>query len=335
MGRAFFDMNGCDEIVLENSNNTKFKYVIVSPRNNGGGAIVLHALCKYLCELGYDAKIFYIGYFNRSGSIFFWYKWIMYVLKDFWMLMSVPVLGKLFPKRYINYVDIPITGLKRKILPVVDENTIVVYPEIAKGNFLKAKNVVRWMLYYNAYKENEISRETDLFVCYRHEFNDKNLNPDEVTLYCPYFNLELYKQTNFEERHGKCYIIRKGRNRSDLPSAFDGIIIDDLPERKKVQVFNKCKYFISYDTQTAYSRIAALCGCISIVAPEPNKTISDYRNEHDKRYGVAIGFSEEEINYAKSTIDLLKDEQAMINKISQKSVEDFTAYCSKVFEINL
>ena len=35
----------------KDNNRNKLKYVIVSPRNNGGGAIVLHALCKYLNDL--------------------------------------------------------------------------------------------------------------------------------------------------------------------------------------------------------------------------------------------------------------------------------------------
>ena len=38
----------------------KMKFVIVSPRQTGGGAIVLHKLCKLLADRGYDAKIFHI-----------------------------------------------------------------------------------------------------------------------------------------------------------------------------------------------------------------------------------------------------------------------------------
>lgn len=309
----------------------QLKYVIVSPRNNGGGAIVLHALCKYLCELGYDARIFYIGYFNRPNSLFFWYKWIMFTIKDIWMFYSASCFSRLFPKKYINYIDVPIKGLKRKFLPIVDNNTVVVYPEIAKGNFLNAKKVVRWLLYYNTYKDNEINKDTDLFVCYRHEFNDVNLNPREETLYCPYFNLELYKQTNFNVRSGTCYIIRKGKSRKDLPIKFDGIIIDNLLEKEKVEILNKSKYCISYDTQTAYSSIAALCGCISIIMPEPNKDIEDYRNKYDKWYGVAIGTNENQISYAIETIELLKNEQKLLNKNSKENVKKFTIYCKESF----
>ena len=315
----------------KDNNRNKLKYVIVSPRNNGGGAIVLHALCKYLNDLGYEAEMFYSGYFSKPGSFFFWYKWIMFTVKDLWKLASAPLLAKMFKRYYFNYIDVPIRGLPRKYLPWVDNNTIVVYPEIDKGNFLNAKNVVRWLLYQHTYKDGEYDKEKDLFVCYRHVFNDSKLNPKEITLYCPYFNLDLYKRTNFGERSGACYIVRQGRNRSDLPAKFDGIVIDDLFEQEKVEVFNKCKYCISYDTETAYSDIAALCGCISIVVPEPGKTITDYRNEYDKRYGIAVGFDDKEINYAKDTVELLHKELKKLNKTSRNSVSDFAMYCNSIF----
>lgn len=318
-----------------NSSDKKMKFVIVSPRNNSGGVIVLHALCKYLTDLGYDASILYIRYLNKKNNLFFWYKNIAFTIKDLLMLYSKPILSDFFSNKYRNYIDFPIKDLKRKFLPMIDENTVVVYPEIIKGNFLKANNVVRWLLYHHTYKDGEYDKEKDLFVCYRHVFNDLKLNPKEITLCCPYFNLDLYKRTNFGERRETCYIVRKGRNRSDLPASLDGIIIDDLLEQEKVEVFNKCKYCISYDTETAYSRIAALCGCISIIIPEPGKSVSYYRNDYDKRYGIAIGFTDTEIDYAKSTIGLLQKEHEKINETSKNSVKNFAEYCCKHFDNKL
>ena len=50
---------------------------------------------------------------------------------------------------------------------------------------------------------------------------------------------------------------------------------------------------------TAYSSIAAMLGCISVVIPEPGKTKDDYGGE---RPGVAFGFDESEIEHAQSTL---------------------------------
>ena len=190
----------------------KMKFVIVSPRNNGGGAIVLHTLCKYLSELGYDARMFYSGYFKRPGSFFFWYKWLMFTLKDLCMKITAPLLGEFFPKKYRVFIDFPIRNLRRKYWPSVDNNTVVVYPDVAKGNFLGAEKVVRWLLYYSSYKDGDIDKENDLVICYRLEFNDWELNPNGKVVCCSYFDLNLYKQTNFGQRSGTCFILHKGKN---------------------------------------------------------------------------------------------------------------------------
>ena len=69
-----------------------------------------------------------------------------------------------------------------------------------------------------------------------------------------------------------------------------------------ILIFNSCKYCYLYDTQTFYAKIAAVCGCIPIVVPEPGKSREDYLGKTDTRIpGVAYGDSDEEIMYAVST----------------------------------
>lgn len=170
----------------------------------------------------------------------------------------------------------------------------MVYSEIIKGRVFNTDKVVRWLLYYNTYQDEDINKEKDLFIAYRLEFNNWELNPNGKVVCCSYFDLNLYKQTNFGQRSGTCFILHKGKNSPDFPENLDGFIVDSLTEKEKVKVFNQCERCISYDTQTDYSHIAALCGCFSIVIPEQGNGCSDYRNDDDQRYGVAIGFSEEQ-----------------------------------------
>lgn len=143
--------------------------------------------------------------------------------------------------------------------------------------------------------------------------------------------MDTYKRTNFGERHGKCYVLKKGNWRVNAEDIADGIVIDDLSKREKVRVFNECEYCISYDTQTAYSELASICGCISVVVPEEGKTREDYRSNEDISYGVAFGFSEE-VQYAISTRDKLIEYYKSINEEGKKQTQYFINECDKYYK---
>ena len=313
----------------------KLKYVIVASKGNAGGTVVLHGFCKYLSDLGENVKIFYLSDFiyRKGKRLRFWLHWTVFSIYDLFM----GFLSTLFGEARIKHCrKPPINGCKRKILPFVGRNTVVIYPEITFGNPLRAKKVVRWLLFYNRfYKQKENEKigysETDIFYCYRKVFNDKTLNPEEKQLYMTYLDLDTYKKTNDGHREGNCYIIRKGYWRSDLPSEFDGPVIDDFSEKEKVKVLNQSKYCISYDTQTEYSKIAAMCGCISVVVPEPGKTRKDYRAEDDRDYGVAFGFSEEEINYSIETAGKVMELYQQNISVHMDNVAKFVEDCKKHF----
>ena len=317
-----------------------YKFVIVSPRQNCGGAIVLHVLCKLLCDIGYDASIFYCQYcgFETRREIFCKPVWLAGTVIDYSLLF----LSKILPKRFLQrkkifegYCNVPIKGCTRRLLPWVDNKTIVVYPEIIYGNPIKAKNVVRWLLYYNKIynSQHPDSYEiTDCFYCYRKIFNDYRLNPTAKTLNMSYYNLDLYKRYNYGKRTGRCYVIRKGSNRKDLPKHFDGVIIDDLPEIEKVKQFNQCEYCISYDMQTAYTLIAALCGCISILIPEEGKKRGDYRKPGEIDYGEAFGYNVSEIEYARSTMNKVYESFLRFNTEGKENVQQFANDCICFFE---
>lgn len=299
-----------------------------------GGSIVLHSLCQYLCELGYDARIFYINKFEYmlNNRFKYWFSWFAFSLKGMIKKLLISIFGD-------SYFDVSIDMVfkcKTKKLPFVNNDTIVIYPETVFGNPLHAKKVVRWLLYYNKiYRrngENTIGYDkNDLFFAYRDIFNDSHLNPEKRLLHVCFFDLDLYKRTNYGERSGKCYILRKGAGRPDIPKNFDGIVIDDLSEKEKVEVFNKCEYCISYDTQTSYSQIAAMCGCVSIVVPEEGKSREDYRSNGDNDYGEAFGFSKEEISYAQKTAPYIIERYKSIIEKSRKNALNFINDVNKYF----
>lgn len=324
----------------------KFRYVIVAPKGTAGGVIALQALCKYLNEQGEKATMFYLDNMRSENKHHFLYRIYigLRVLFDDTMQSAkaaIKAVLRLFSKkarlRFPKTERWTPVKCKSSYFPRINKNTIVVYPEIIHGNLLGAKNVVRWLLWHNRTYKNENGRcigydQNDLFFCYREVFNDYTLNPECRKLHVAFFDFDTYKRYNYGERSGKCYFVRKGAWRSDLPTEFDGPVLDDLSEKEKVKIMNESEYCISYDTQTAYSQIAALCGCISVVVPEKGKTKYDYRKNEELTYGVAFGMSEQEIERAKATVSLVDVYYKNLNCENVVDVERFIRNCEVYFD---
>lgn len=310
------------------------RYVIASYRTPYGGVIVLHNLCRLLNESGQNASIIYFADLNypEKRKTIFWIKWIAYSIKISIKTIIEKILG---PNHLKGFFDVSMKGIKRKYTPFVSKDTIVVYSERMFGNPLKANKVVRWLLYHNTLYRQDGDKtigydKNDLFFTYREVFNDWELNPECRICYTPYMDLEKYKRYNFGERHGKCYVLRKGEWRVNKDDCKDGIIVDNLSEKEKVRVFNECEYCISYDTQTAYSQIAAMCGCISVVVPEKGKERKDYR-QNENSFGEAFGFDKDEIEYSLSTAPFLKGFYHKNNKRSKDQIDNFIRECEDYF----
>lgn len=316
----------------------KPKFVIVTPRQGAGGPIVLHALCQSLASLGYDARVF-IPYWplvtEKRRRPFFKIRYFLGLLWEEGKVCVKRLLGKkpltFFHRSYSVSLYCPVKGCQRKWLPIIDDDTIVVYPEVVWGNPLSAKHVVRWLLYYYQFaKEPEAYGSRDVFIAYREQFDCPKLNLDSNLVQIKFFDSKLYKQINFGERKGCCYIIRKGRNRRDLPLSFDGPVIDAWTEEEKVSAFNKYKICYFYDTQTFYASIAAVCGCIPVVVMEKGCSLENYRKGVDSLAGVAFG--EEDIPRALATRDeLLK--QMNFDRKNEEAVRKFLKILQKNFKI--
>ncbi|WP_037363550.1 hypothetical protein [Selenomonas ruminantium] len=300
------------------------RFLIVSPPQKWGGPIVLHLLCRMLADLGYDAKIFLtridVNYPATRQEC----------LKQY-----LPFTNKI-PRQKLDRQDGAVKGCVFTTWPYVDDDTIVVYPEVIFGNPLGAKHVVRWFLSFYQFKGDYVGAQPydkdDMFICYRQIFNDYQLNPMGREVQLHHFNYDLYKRWNYGHREGNCYIVRKGCSRKDLPSTVPGIILDNLSDEEKVKIMNKCKYCYSFDTQTFYTTIAAICGCISIVIPEPGKKREDYLSEGEKGWGVAYGTTPDELEFARNTYKKLEERIKGFNVHNQNNVQKFLNYCREYFQ---
>lgn len=270
-----------------------------------GGTLVLSTLCKFLRELGCDARLLIIPFFPRNRISRFRFvsncivKNTKYLLNYFFRKYTTKINKNKSSASILN-----VEGIRIQWYPYFNKNnSIIIYPEIIYGNPLGAKNVARWLLYHYNYKyQKGAYSEQDLFFAYREVFNDLDLNPMNHIITVRYFDSKLYRQYNFEERTGNCYIIQKGKDRTDLPREYDGPVFNyNMSQEEIVEMLNTCKYCYCYDTQTFYLKIAAVCGCIPILMMEPGKTEEDYLSNNEQHYGIAYGNTPEQIEYAIST----------------------------------
>ena len=307
----------------------KLKFVIYSPPLKSGGSYVLHQLCELLEKSGCKSSMFIIPTIDTSSYSHF--------LKV-WMKKTIPFMVKRSICRLINrvnksvfqenlkfqrYISEPIK-CRYHLCPVVSKNTIVVYPEVTDGNPLNAQKVVRWLLHKPGFHTGRINySKKDLFFAFSDFFNSIEYNQEAKILRISFFDENIYCQRNFEEREGTCYIIRKGKYRSDLPEVFDGPILDDYTEIEMGKAFNRYKYCISYDLATFYSTAASFCGCISIVVPESEPIQPVIKN----RRGVAYGNAPAEIERAVSTRITSNQYKYEITEQNKISVDFFISEC--------
>lgn len=223
------------------------------------------------------------------------------------------------------------------------ENTIVIYPEITHGNPLNAKYIVRWILAELSINcSGDIYKswgKDDLVYYYNKEIkmdkNSEKMGNIYKMLTLIYVNPKI-SITNFEPRNDWCFTYRKSHIHKNIniihpDNSFE--INRYLDQNKCIEVFNKYKYFVSYDPLTFLYVMSLLCGCITIVYPieginkkEWLKTtiFNDYLTDNniDNIYGFAYGL--EDLPFAEETINKAPDQvKDIINNINNEYLNTF------------
>ena len=166
---------------------------------------------------------------------------------------------------------------------------------------------------------------------------------------CPFLNTSIFKNNNSTERTKTCYLVKKGpiiHKNIDYMHPQNSICIDHCSLQDINNIFNECKFFYTYDANTAYIVYATICGCIPIIYPIDGISEEKYfknrmYNFHGVIYNKAIVYGNDlsKINYIlennliennkeyyeelynfyeKTTLNkFLKDIDLLINKNSQ------------------
>jgi hypothetical protein len=293
-------------------------FVIFTPEYNDdvGGVIALHRLCDLLNGLGHRARLWpkKRPLFDRLRPFRSGTRLLRYALKQ-------------RPFRTFDGFDTPL-ATPRDLC-----DAIVVYPEVIAGNPLRARRVVRWFLHKPGFHSGRVDYGRDeLYFFFQHSFNDSSINPNGSNLLQVYFiRDDIYQQRNFGGRSGYCHILRKGRGRPPAHDIENSILIDGLSHTEAADVFNRCEYCVSYDLYTMYSQFAALCGCTSVVVPEPGLSKAEWHPNPEEHHGLAYGF--DDIDQARASLPLLLPTMKKKEREANRSVVDFVARCRAHFDL--
>jgi len=148
-----------------------------------------------------------------------------------------------------------------------NKNSVVIYPEIVSGNPLKAKHVIRWVLYYpsinggdKVYDDNEhIFTYSNLYLS-----SIKNSIKGKV-----YLNtVEPYYVDLNKKRRGICFYTGKGYRPDVIGDTWLEITRSYPANRERLaEIFQRSIAFVCYDPNTVMTLEATLCGCPVVVPP--------------------------------------------------------------------
>jgi hypothetical protein len=313
--------------------NLKFtKFIIFAPSYSpdSGGIAVLHRLCHMLNENGYEATLYPS------------FKTVL-IHKGFWIKPLLSSLAAALKNKYFRpYKTKP--GLNTPVFfgspQELRENYVVIYSEGVHGNPLGAKHVVRWLLHKPGYNYGlTCFGNGELVVSYNQSYSKDFSLPlsriSKTLLYIPFENLSHYgfeDALSLEHRTGVAYCLRKGKSKPRVHVESDAILIDGLAHEEIASIFKRVKTFISYDSKTAYSIFASVCGADSVIIPDPGVSLEDWEPEEDKRYGLSYGF--ENIEWARKTRSLmLKEIQNSIHQ-SVKQMHAFVEEANSYFPVD-
>lgn len=264
------------------------KYIIFTSSWNEriGGIVCLHKLCDTINRMGGEAFL-YPEFEVIEVDRFKFFRSFRRAIKSY--LRSNKVL-EVNPNFITPLLSGNLKNLNKK-------DWIAIYPEVTYGNPLGAVNVVRWLLHKPGYHTGLIGYSAgDIFLKFNSAIQDLNfhgaINPD-IELKVIHYPTNIYNMEAVSpKRSGTAYCIRKGRNKKIVHDTSNSVLIDGMSHFEVASIFKSVHTFYSYDTYTAYSLFAVMCGCRSVVIPDENVSIESWYPDPSDRLGIAYGLED-------------------------------------------
>lgn len=297
------------------------RFIVFAHQYNpdSGGVIALHYLCHLLNKAGFES--FLIPSFNSTEIS-------PLDPKDF--LHGLPTIASFKGTSYRVHKGWETPLYKQSWRSIATaSNVVVIYPEVIFGNPLRAKNIARWILCEPGFHTPEV-----FFT--RGEIHFRYL---EMHLVVPMPWIEIanqlltvnyvpwehyYPPPTHSPRSGTAYLVRKGINKPLVHDTTNSIKIDGMNHKQIGEIFRRVETFISYDTKTMYSPLAAIAGADSVVIPDEGVCESDWQPREELRAGLAYGF--ERLAWAQSTKHLTGEVLRQLELKSYQSVVAFARF---------
>lgn len=211
----------------------------------------------------------------------------------------------------------------------IKDESWIIYPEIVHGNPLGGKNIIRWVLCDVEYHggNSDTWGGGDVVYKFSEFFKVRDgIKVSDELLRIFDSRVDFFKNENVNgERNISCHLYRKCRGVDSLNvHREDSVCVDNLCDdfNKLKEVLNSTDIFISYDTRTYYSIIAALCGATSIIVPDPKYSREEYMVKNPLfKYGIAYGL--DDIEWAIQTRHRVRDYMIECEKVFDISVDEF------------
>jgi len=185
------------------------------------------------------------------------------------------------------------------VLDKIKQGAWVIYPSIAKGNPLKAKNVIRYALGVRMYLRNKKTYgENEITFAYN-SYISKGVGNYPI-LTTPHINLDICKDYGMA-RKGSCFFVHKGRDVPRRPE-LERIEIINTTSEQLYGICNSSEVFYTYDDMTSCVEEARLCGCPVVLLKE-NSDKLEFLSEN--KYGMAFNLSE--LDWAKETVHKFRE----------------------------
>lgn len=171
----------------------------------------------------------------------------------------------------------------------IRNKAIVIYPEVIEGNPLKAKNIVRYVLFYPG--ENGGKKQyhnSELIFSYSKDFYDT----DNI-LVVPYMDTNIFFDDS-SPKNQDCYFVHKGGKWKNVPELEYATEINmEYPKTREElgQLLRRTRTLYSYDSCSAILDEALLCGCnVRIITEEGyiDYSKTDAYSELIKNFDVQI-----------------------------------------------